>query len=356
MNKSESFLHTIKARHIIAPILLGLSVVFFMFKDELQALSASDIEFASHAWIWLLLAACMMLFRDLGYIIRLKILANKKLSWRQCTRIILLWEFASAVTPSAVGGTSVAVFFLYKEKLSFGESSTIVLTTAFLDELYFLITFPILLCMVDSTNLFHIQDHALAISSWNKEFFYLAIVGYSIKALFVSIVAYGLFFNPRAIAIILASIASWKIIKKKRYALLRTAKTIEHASVALRYKDFWFWLKAVCSTIIAWTSRYWVVNFLFLAFFIVPDHLLLFARQFVMWILMLVSPTPGGSGFAEFVFSRFLGEFIPTASLIPIIALLWRSITYYPYLLIGAILLPIWIRKIFTKPAKALSL
>jgi len=28
-----------------------------------------------------------------------------------------------------------------------------------------------------------------------------------------------------------------------------------------------------------------------------------------MWIILLVSPTPGGSGIAEFVFSDFLGDF-----------------------------------------------
>ena len=47
-----------------------------------------------------------------------------------------------------------------------------------------------------------------------------------------------------------------------------------------------------------------------------------------MWIMMLVSPTPGGSGFAEFVFSKYLGEFLPSAGVAIAMAILWRLISY----------------------------
>ncbi|MFP4060339.1 MAG: UPF0104 family protein, partial [Bacteroidales bacterium] len=83
--------------------------------------------------------------------------------------------------------------------------------------------------------------------------------------------------------------------------------------------------------------------------FVVSDHFLIFARQLVMWIIMLVSPTPGGSGFAEFVFSRYLGEFIPASpvtsgAIIVAMAFMWRIISYYPYLLMGVIILPRWLQ------------
>ena len=35
------------------------------------------------------------------------------------------------------------------------------------------------------------------------------------------------------------------------------------------------------------------------AFFPVSDHLLLYARQLIMWVILLISPTPGGSGIAD---------------------------------------------------------
>jgi uncharacterized protein (TIRG00374 family) len=88
---------------------------------------------------------------------------------------------------------------------------------------------------------------------------------------------------------------------------------------------------------------------LLVAFFLIHDHFLIFARQLVMWIMMVISPTPGGSGFAEYVFTEYLGEFIPvtanleTATAVAM-AFVWRLISYYPYLIIGAIILPRWLK------------
>lgn len=76
------------------------------------------------------------------------------------------------------------------------------------------------------------------------------------------------------------------------------------------------------------------------------DHFLIYARQLVMWVILLISPTPGGSGIAEFAFSGFLEEFSPDG-LAGIQATLWRLFSYYPYLIVGSIVLPVWLRRIF---------
>lgn len=62
--------------------------------------------------------------------------------------------------------------------------------------------------------------------------------------------------------------------------------------------------------------------------------------------MMLVMPTPGGSGFAEAVFSEYMAEFIPVGFVV-VMALMWRIVTYYPYLFIGAIVVPRWVKKYF---------
>jgi uncharacterized membrane protein YbhN (UPF0104 family) len=88
-------------------------------------------------------------------------------------------------------------------------------------------------------------------------------------------------------------------------------------SHALKGKSFAYWVKAFLATFLSWTGRYWVVNFIFMAFFFnhlnLFDHLLVYARQLTMWIILLVSPTPGGSGIAEFIFSDCLGSAISAA-------------------------------------------
>lgn len=84
-----------------------------------------------------------------------------------------------------------------------------------------------------------------------------------------------------------------------------------------------------------------------MAFFAVHDNLIIFARQFVMWIFMIISPTPGGTGVSEFIFKHYLADFIPVMSLVPVIIFLWRLLTYYNYLFIGALIIPRWVQSRF---------
>jgi len=295
----------------------------------------------------------------LGYMVRLKILSGDELSWKSVFNIILLWEFTSAVTPSAIGGTSVAVFFIHKEGVNVGKSSAIVLATSILDELYFILMFPLILLLINPNNLFIIDQTVTteALSFANK-YFYFAAIGYSIKLAFLLFVSYGLFINPRGIKYFLVMLFKLPFIRRWRTAAVKTGDDIVIASKDLKREPFIFWIKAFVATFFSWSARYWVVNLLLLAlifgipnseFFInMGDHILIFARQLVMWIMMLVMPTPGGSGFAEAIFSEYMAEFIP-AGFVVVMALLWRIVTYYPYLFIGAIVVPRWVKKILTK-------
>lgn len=141
------------------------------------------------------------------------------------------------------------------------------------------------------------------------------------------------------------------ILRKWKHGANRAGTDIIKSSAELRKKSFSFWLKAFMSTFWSWTARYWVVNAILLAFWFngygFSDHIMIFARQLVMWIMMLISPTPGGSGFSEWVFTQYLGDFLPSAGVTATMALIWRLISYYPYLFIGVYLLPKWIKKHF---------
>jgi uncharacterized protein (TIRG00374 family) len=93
-----------------------------------------------------------------------------------------------------------------------------------------------------------------------------------------------------------------------------------------------------------------VVNLMIMAVIPVADHMLVYGRQLVMWVIMLISPTPGGSGIAEFAFTGFLADFIPLG-LAGGLAFIWRLLTYYPYIFVGAIVLPRWLKRTATEIA-----
>ncbi len=337
---------------VIYPVIIGLGVVFYFFFKEFNYQAFSIVTFSNRMVLFLFIAILFMVMRDLGYIIRIRVLSHNELTWRQSLRVIMLWEFSSAVMPSAVGGTTIAMIYINKEGINLGRSTAVVMATSFLDEVYFILMFPLLLLTIKVQKLFTVGMgvSGFDVISITNEFLWFAVIGYTLKLIFTIVLSYGLFVNPRGLKWLLMIVFKLPFLRKFRYSAHITGTDIITSSNELKMQNIWFWLKAFGATFFSWTSRYLVVNALLLAFFAVSDHFLLFARQLVMSNMMLVSPTPGGSGFSEYIFTRYLGDFIPVDAAIAggigiVLALLWRIISYYPYLVIGAIMLPNWIKK-----------
>jgi hypothetical protein len=345
----------LKPGKIIIPIFIGLAVVAWFLSREINTEVLSKLHFTWKSAFWLIIAWCCMIGRDLGYMIRIRILSENDLTWRQAFRVIMLWEFTSAITPSTVGGTAVAVVFIHKEGISVGRSTSIVLATSFLDELYFVIMFPLILLIVGGDILFTTSLQGTGFNLLNN-LIIVAIIGYSIILAWVIFVGYGLFINPEKIRTTLIYIFKLPVLRRWKESAVRAGDDIVESSNELRSKPFTFWLKAGTATLLSWTSRYLVINAILVAFYAVNDHLLIFARQLVTWIMMIISPTPGGSGFAEIILGRYITDAIPadpafTGGIALAITIIWRIITYYPYLIIGASIVPGWIQRKFVRPS-----
>lgn len=349
-NKEKNLFKSIRPSKVIYPIIIGLSVVAYMMYKEFDPEAFDHISFTKYTVIFILIALLCMIIRDIGYMIRLQILSDGYLTWKKALRTVLLWEFTSAITPSAIGGTSLAILFVHKEGLSVGKSSALVMATSFLDELYFIIMFPLILLCINNTELWNISSSD---SSLISSLIWFSSIGYSLKLLYLLVLSYGLFRNPRGLKWLLLKIFKLPLLRKWKHGANTAGTDIINNSKDFREKKLSFWLKAFAATFFSWTARYWIVNALLAAFWFNnyqwADHFLIFARQLVMWIMMLVSPTPGGSGFAEYVFSEFLGQFLPNAGLGIAMAVLWRLITYYPYLFAGVFILPSWLKAKFGK-------
>ena len=173
--EKKSPLGKIKLSNAIYPILIGLGVVGYMLWRDFDPAVFAGISFTWHTAFWLLMAVLFMFGRDLGYMIRIRVLSGGSLNWRQAFRVIMLWEFTSAITPSAVGGTSVAILYVHKEGISVGRSSAIVMLTSFLDEVYFIVMFPLLMLIVGRAELFDVSGAV------TRGLMSIALAGYFLK-------------------------------------------------------------------------------------------------------------------------------------------------------------------------------
>lgn len=343
MTENPKALKLFSPTRIAITIFIGLAVASYLVIKDFKVEVFQNIEWTWNSTFWILIAILMMLIRDLAYIIRIRILTDYQLSWKQAFQSIMLWEFASAITPSVVGGSGVAIYIINKEGINLGRSTAVVMSSALLDELFYVLMVPTLILLVGLSDLFPLQ--------MEKEFFGIVLgtkgiflVGYCFILLLTLSIAYAIFFRPRGFKWILLKVFKLSFLKRWRPNVAATGDEIIVTSKELKIKPFSFWLQSFLATFASWTARYWVVNFLILAFVTVDQHLLIYARQLVMWVIMLISPTPGGTGIAEIAFSGFLEDFIPFG-LAAAMAALWRLISYYPYLFIGAIILPRWIKR-----------
>ena len=163
----------------------------------------------------------------------------------------------------------------------------------------------------------------------------------------------GIFKRPDWIKHILLTLFKLPVLRRWYSNVELLTNNLVQASHDIGNHPFLFWVKAFGMTLLTWTSRFLVVNAVFMAFN--PEninHLVVFARQLILWIFMVVSPTPGGSGVSEYAFKEYYSDVFSSKysdSAIIFVTLVWRMISYYLYLLLGLFVIPNWIKKSFTK-------
>ena len=350
---SRQLLRTFRPSRILLPVLLGLGAATFLLLRSFDPVAFQKITWTWKSTFWIAMAFVMMVIRDWAYMVRIRALTDNELNWRNAFNVIMLWEFASALAPGMIGGGFIfAIFILNREKINMGKSITAVMVSSFQDGVFLAIMAPFVYFTIGKERLFSSLTDA-ALVPLSKGFYYTVWAVYFIILAYKVFVAYALFINPRFIKYILLRLFSFPILRRWKHSALETGNQLVIASKGLKNKQRKFWVNSFFGTFASWTARYTIVNCLILAFHQTSiDNFVVFARQVVMGIIILLSPTPGGSGLAEFMFSDFLSEFIPYG-LSATLGLLWRLISYYPYLFIGAILLPRWIRRRFSRAEAA---
>ncbi len=335
---------------VLLPVVIGLGVVVLMFWHESRKENIDQvwesIRFTPWVIFCLFLGVVCMAGRDFGLTWRFRALTDRQLTWKQAWRVDMMCEFTNCITPSAVGGSSLGPVFLNTEGIEFGRATTLMLTTLFMDELFFVVSCPFVVLLTSQSEIFN--SGATSFSYGIKYTFWGV---YSLISLWTFILFMGIIWKPKWIQTTLNKIASWRILRKWSSSITGLGDNMIATSKELRSKPFRFWLEVFWGTALAWTARYFVVNALFLGFLPGTDRYqwIILARQFVIWVVLMVSPTPGGAGLSEWIFSNYYGDLVGTAAMALVLAIFWRLITYYLYLVIGSVIVPQWFRTTYAR-------
>lgn len=330
---------------VLLPVVIGLGFTAFLLWRGADWNALDGIRWTWHTIFWMLLAALSVVVRDYAYMVRIRLLTDRELTWGRSFVVIMLWEFASALAPGMIGGGFLfAILILTREGIEAGKSITIITFTSFLDGIFLAVMAPAMYFIVGREALFSgVNTDGGAADTGFFVWFWMVYFGILAYKLFVG---YALFVNPVFVKRALVGMFSVPLLRRWRRNMVTTGDQLITAANGLKKRGWDYWWPALVATFASWTARYTIVNCILHAFH-PSDGLndaVIYGKQVVMGIIILLSPTPGGSGLAEFIFNDFLGMFIATG-LAPALALLWRLMSYYPYILIGIIILPRWIRR-----------
>jgi uncharacterized protein (TIRG00374 family) len=344
--RQEEIFRTFRSSRVIAPILLGIGVGLFMVYRNFDAAEFDKIKWTGSTLFWVGVAAVFLIVRHLFYSLRLFILADGALSFRKCVELLFIWEFSTAVTPTSAGGAAVALFVLTLEKIPPAKTAVIVIYKVLLDSIFYLLLFPILFLFLG----FHfVSPETLNIHQIGG-LGYTFLTVYGLMALQGALMFYGVFFNPKGFKELLHYITSLPLLNRFNEKANNFGEEVITASKAMKGKSWSFHYKAFATTIAAWTCRFMMVNVLIYGIYSEMNHdfyshAIVFGRVTSMYVVTLFAPSPGGAGFAEAAFVSFLSDYIPK-TIASVVGLTWRMMSHYTYLLLGAAIVPNWIRKL----------
>ena len=351
--KDQEVLESVRISRIILPILLGIGVVGYLLWRQFDPEEFSKINWNSHTTFWISASFAFLVIRHIAYATRLRILSDKHFSWKKCIELIFIWEFSSAVSPTSVGGSAVALFVLAQEKLSAARTATIVIYSAILDTIFFLTTIPLLFFIIGPEIIRPNMQSFNDIDGWGFTF----IGSYILMFTYGSIFFYAMFVNPKPMKKLLVAGTKLRWFRRWRHNAIDLGNDLIKASKEMKFKNWKFHLGGFLSTATAWSCRFLLLNCLVIAFvdttpLDINSQVQLYARLEAMFVIMAFSPTPGGAGFAELVFFGFIKDYVSVKGVALLIASIWRLFTYYAYLLIGAVIIPNWIRTILNQRKK----
>lgn len=338
---SKKALKTLNVRSVWLPVIIGFGIVITLILTDDRINGNSLILIKDLPPLILVMSLVVLATKDITNMLRLRT-TNSGLQWGSVLRVVLLWEFAIAVTPPVIGATAVLVFIMFKEGLSFGKALSITLLLATLDNLFFLTASPLVVWYYGEQVF---PDDVATLELLGKGLKPLFWFSYGLIVIYTSFMLSSILLFPKTIRKLTMRVMTISWLNRWQPLVLRQTDDLVLVSKELKGRKWPFWISLLCITYLVWILKFSVLNVLMSGFveITIADHSLILARHLIMWVVMLVSPAPGNAGTAEVIFPAFFEQYLGEYTFVTTLA--WRLLSFYPYLIIGVLVLPKWLKR-----------
>lgn len=322
--------------NILVLLLITGIVLYFSLKDDFNTIIKQIININP---IWLFISFLLVFgFWILKAIATTNIVKifNKEYKFKQAFRLILETNFFHAVTPFAVGGQPYEIYSLKKSNLKITDATNISISS--------FIVYQIALVLLGIFALiYNYNFHLLKESNILK---HLVTLGFIINFI-VIVVLFLLTFTKKINKIIMKTIIKilnkLRIIKNKEQKIDQFNKYLNdfHTGAKILFENKKQFILLIIIHLLGLICLYMIPFTLSYAMEINKFNVIeaVVVSAYVMLIGSFV-PIPGGTGGLEYGFIAFYGNFI-RGSKLNALMLIWRFITYYFAMILGALLLGI---------------
>ena len=330
-----------KIINIVVLFIVTALVLYFSLKDNFFEI-INQILTMNPLFFILAIVFLFIYYIFNSYIMKLFVnKVNKKYTFKSSFRLQLMTQFFNAITPFSSGGQPFQVYYLRKDGVRITDSTNILIQNFITYQLALIILGTV---AIISNKFFNIFPEVGVLKK-------LVLIGYLVNAIVV-FVLFFVSFNKKSdkaiIKFIIKILNKLKIVKNEEDALKKWDNYINdfHKGANKLFDDKKLFIKAIVLNILSLISLYiipLIILFGFNDFTSMNGAVTIVASAYVMLIGAFV-PIPGATGGIEYSFIAFYGNFIKGSTLNAVM-LLWRLITYYFGMIIGAIVINIKERK-----------
>ena len=265
---------------------------------------------------------------------------HKKQRFRSSITTSMIGQLFNCITPFSSGGQPVQAYHMTKTGIPLGVSGSCLLIKFIIYQI--VLTIYSIVVLVAKWGYF---------SSQISGFGYLVFIGFLINTgvmFFLFAICFFKNLTQKIAFGVIRLLTKLKLLKKPDEITNRVAKELAefHEGFLLLRKHLRMMITTFVLTALQLTVQFSIPYFLCLTFRVntLSPTLVICALSFVTMISSFV-PLPGASGGAEYSFYTFFSSFFKDTSLINLILLLWRLLTFYLPIIVGLCVFVFALRK-----------
>jgi len=316
-------------------ILFSLTVIIIVFvttfnEETISYILNFNLVFLGLAIVFRLVALVFwglrieLMSKSLGYRVKL----------RHCVNMVLAGLFAGTITPGQAGGEPVRVHELYRYGVRLGDAVSVVIMERVLDGVILTTMGVVLMTMITRTlfSTFSLALIILIIVAWVFMLSFLIIPVLAIR--YPEWTKRGLM---RIVIWVVPKVSRWsaspeKIIGLADHEITNLVTSMTRFAGTARSGLLW----GSIMTVMFWITEFLVASVILMGLGFGPAIIDSFFFQILIAVINVIPLTPGSSGVIEISASSLYAFIIPAGS-IGIFVLLWRFVTFYLNMVLGAI-------------------